>query len=90
MQIGTLYCRVQCSWLNEASQPHQQVEEMDQDSRGSHQTAAQVISHRGKMSISQQLLTEHGRGGDSRGVSAAKGQLACCVLNTAAGAASAP
>jgi len=48
---------------------------MDQDSRGAHQAAAEVVPHRGEMSFSQQLLTEHGRGGNSRGVPAAKGEL---------------
>jgi len=71
---------VQCAWLNEATQPDQQVEEVDQDSRGSHQTAAQVVSHRGKVSISQQFLAEHGRSGDSRRVSATEGQLNRAVL----------
>ena len=46
---------------------------MDQDPRGSHQTAAQVFPHRGEVSIPQQLFTEHGRGRDSRRVPATKG-----------------
>jgi len=35
----------QCARINEAAQSHQQVEEVDQDSRGTHQAAAEVFSH---------------------------------------------
>jgi len=64
-------CHVQCAGVDEAAQSHQQVEEVDQDPRGAHQAAAQVIPHRGEMPIPQQLLAEHRRGGNTRGIPAA-------------------
>ena len=64
---------LQCPGLNEAAQPDQQAEEVDQDPRGEDEAAAQVLPHRGEMPLPVQFLSQHGGGGAAWGVPPAQG-----------------
>ena len=73
-------CCLQCPWVEQATQLDQQAEEVDQNPGGQVQVASQVIPDWGEVSLPQQLLPQHCRGGAAWGVPPAKGTVSLMMM----------